>query len=128
MKSVVVKKSASSNEAIHARYCATFSQKLMGLMFSKEIQPDQGLLIVENRESRVNTAIHMFFVNYDLAVLWLDKDLVVVDKVLAKKWAPFYMSRKPAQYVLELHSSKFKDFDIGERLIFTDEPIILAES
>jgi uncharacterized membrane protein (UPF0127 family) len=58
----------------------------------------------------------MLFMNYDITALWLDKDLVIVDKVLAKRWRPFYKSQKPAQYVVELHRDRFPDYQIGEQL------------
>jgi uncharacterized membrane protein (UPF0127 family) len=76
-----------------------------------------GLIIVENNETRINTAIHMMFMNYDITVLWLDKQMVIIDKVLAKRWVPFYSSKKPAQYVIELHESKFSEYSIGNKLI-----------
>jgi uncharacterized membrane protein (UPF0127 family) len=90
-------------------------------MFSKDLEADAGIVIVEAGESRVNTAIHMMFMNYDIAVLWLDKNLVVVDKVLAKKWALFYMPKAPAQYVVELHRSKFSEYEVGDQLLFLDK-------
>jgi uncharacterized membrane protein (UPF0127 family) len=62
----------------------------------------------------------MFFVNFNLTVLWLNKDRMVVDKVLAKKWRPFYFPKRPAQYVLELHESMFSEFQVGDKLIFSD--------
>lgn len=86
-------------------------------MFSKELKEDAGILLVEKNQTRINTSIHMLFMNYDLTLLWLDQSLVVVDKVLAKKWVPIYLSKKPAQYVLELHPSKISEFSIGEQLI-----------
>jgi uncharacterized membrane protein (UPF0127 family) len=90
-------------------------------MFSKELADDAGIVIAEAGESRINTAIHMMFMNYDITVLWLDKNLVVVDKVLAKKWALFYMPKAPAQHVVELHRSKFPEYEIGDQLMFVDE-------
>ena len=86
-------------------------------MFSRELNPDHGILIVENNESNLKTAIHMMFMNFDITVLWLDKNMVVIDKVLAKKWAPYYASKKPAQFVVELHQSKFSEFSIGDELV-----------
>jgi len=88
-------------------------------MFSKELKLDQGLILVEDEESRMNTSIHMMFMNYDLTILWLDKEMVIVDKVLAKKWMPFCIPKKPAKYVVELHSEHFADYAIGDKLILT---------
>jgi uncharacterized membrane protein (UPF0127 family) len=85
-------------------------------MFLKELKEDHGVVLAENKESRINTSIHMMFMNYDLTVLWLDKNWIIVDKVLAKRWVPLYFPKIPAQYVIELHPCKFTDFSIGERL------------
>ena len=71
-------------------------------MFTKDINKDFGVFFVEKRESKTRTSIHMMFMNYDIAVIWLDKIMVVVDKVLAKRWKPMYAPKKPAQYILEL--------------------------
>jgi uncharacterized membrane protein (UPF0127 family) len=90
-------------------------------MFTKELKPDYGIIIVEKKESRINTAIHMMFMNYDITVLWLDKKMVIVDKIQAKKWALFYSSKAPAQYVVELHQSRFSEYLIGDQLIFSNE-------
>ena len=89
-------------------------------MFSREIKSDGGIILAESSESRLNTSIHMLFMNFDLAVLWLDKNLCVVDKVLAKKWYPFYFPKKPAQYVLELHPAQFSAYSIGDQLVFSN--------
>lgn len=98
------------------RYCDTFFSKALGLMFSRELEENNGIILAEKSESRINTAIHMFFVNYDITVLWLEQNMRVVDKVLAKKWRPFYMSAKPAQYVVELHRCQFLNFNTGDQL------------
>ena len=111
----------SSEPLVHVKYCDTFWRKFLGLMGSKELQPDAGIILVDNIESKLNTSIHMFFMNYDIAVLWLDKDLVIVDKALAKRWRPYYAPKAPAQYVVELHASRISDFSIGERLVLLEE-------
>ena len=90
-------------------------------MASRALKPDYGLIIAENTETRINTAIHMLFMKYDLTVLWADKDLVIVDKVLARKWVPCYLPKKPAQYVIELHHSKFSEYSIGDKLVLFNE-------
>ena len=117
-KIVKIRTFSSPNTVVDVKYCDTFLSKFIGLMFSRELKPDQGLIIVEKSESRINTAIHMMFMNYDITVLWLDKNMAIVDKALARKWVPFYSSKKPAQYVIELHKSKFSEYSIGNKLAF----------
>ena len=85
-------------------------------MFTKKIEMDDGIIIAEKKESIALTSIHMMFMNYDITVLWLDKAMVIVDMVLAKKWKLIYVPKKPAQYVVELHPSKLSEYSIGDRL------------
>jgi len=86
-------------------------------MFSRKLKLDHGVILVDKNETRINTSIHMMFMNYDITVLWLDKQMVIIDKVLARKWVPIYIPKKPAQYVIELHHSKFSEYSIGDKLI-----------
>ena len=86
-------------------------------MLTRELPQDGGIMIVEPGESKLNTSIHMMFMNFDITVLWLDKEMVVVDKVLAKKWAPYYAPKAPAQYILEIHRDRFDDFQVGDEFI-----------
>ena len=121
MKPIKVQRSASPNTTLELKVCDTFFSRFRGLMFTREIAQDGGIMIVESSESKVNTSIHMMFMRYDITVLWLDKNMVVVDKALAKKWAPFYGPKEPAQYILEIHPSRFDDFEIGDQLEVVDE-------
>lgn len=117
MKNVKISKPTEPSIEVHVKYCDTFLSKFVGLMFVKELDLDRGIILVDHEESRINSSIHMLFMNFDILVLWLDKNLVVVDKVLAKKWKPAYLPKLPAQYVLELHPTKFSEFSIGDQLI-----------
>lgn len=66
----------------------------------------------------MDTSIHMFFMRFDLGVIWLDGNFKVVDKVLAKKWHPYYAPKGKAQYVIEAHPSRLNDFTIGDQVKF----------
>lgn len=117
MKIVKIRKSSSPSKVVNVKYCDTLLSKLIGLMFSRKLETDHGIVLVENNETRINTSIHMMFMNYDITVLWLDKQWVIIDKILARKWVPIYIPKKPAQYVVELHHSKFSEYSIGDKLI-----------
>lgn len=121
MKTVELQNATTPSQPLHLKYCNGFWSKLKGLMFTPKLNPGEGIVIVEDRPSRLNTSIHMFFMKFDLAVIWLDENKTVVDKVLAKRWAPVYVPRKAAQYVLELHPSRLSDFSIGDRCTFSGE-------
>lgn len=120
MKSVKIINTSNPIVQITAQVCDKFITKLMGLMFKKDINPNFGLFFKESSESRVDTSIHMFFMNFDISVIWLNKDYIVVDKALAKKWRPFYAPHHPAQYTLELHRDRLADFAIGDTLEVSD--------
>ena len=87
-------------------------------MFRPRLDLDDGLLLVEKRNSRLETSIHMFFVPFDLAVIWINSDMTVVDKVLAKSWKPAYLPKADAQYTLEIHPDRWADYEIGDKVEF----------
>jgi uncharacterized membrane protein (UPF0127 family) len=87
-------------------------------MFRTRIEPQKGLLLVQSSESKFDSAIHMMFVFTDLAVVWINSALIVVDVRLARKWKPAYIPIHPAQYVLEMAPDRLPDFQIGDRLRF----------
>lgn len=98
------------------KYCASFLCRLRGLMFRPRLNLDEGLLLVEKRDSRLDTSIHMLFVNFDLAVFWINSDMLVADKIIAKSWRPAYFPRAKAKYTLELHTDRWSDYEIGDRV------------
>jgi uncharacterized membrane protein (UPF0127 family) len=102
------------------KWCATFGTKLRGLMFRRSLDPAEGLVLAETRSSIAATSIHMFFVPFDIAALWLDENFQVVHKVLAKAWRPYYASPKPARYVLEGPPALLERVTIGETLCFEE--------
>lgn len=103
---------------LQAQYCESFLCRLRGLMFRSSLPPGNGLLLVESRESRLETAIHMLFVFMDLAVIWINSEKVVVDTVLARAWRPAYAPRSPARYILEIHPARLNEFKIGDHVEF----------
>ena len=105
---------------LRIKYCDTFLTQLRGLTFRSQLSRDEGLLLVGKRDSRLDSSIHMFFVSFDLAVIWINSDMQVVDKVLAKSWRPAYFSKQPARYVLEIHPERWGDFEIGDTVEFKD--------
>ncbi|MFO8037760.1 MAG: DUF192 domain-containing protein [Anaerolineales bacterium] len=121
MKEVqITKKTEPVLPPIRAKYCDTFLCRLQGFMFRKQIGAGEGLLLVGNQESRLDSAIHMLGVPIDLAVFWMDNDQRIVDRRLARKWRPLYVPRAPARYVLELSPVRYDDFIVGETLDFEE--------
>jgi uncharacterized membrane protein (UPF0127 family) len=114
----VVNWSAPLPQPIIARWCAGFFCRLRGLMFRSHISVDEGLLLVQPHENRLDSSIHMFFVFTDLAVIWIDSNGVVVDTVLARKWHPAYFPKSAAKFILELSSEHINKFAIGDKTKF----------
>lgn len=101
-------------------FCDSFLCKLRGLMFRSRLSLDEGLLLVEKQDSRLDTSIHMLFVPFDLAVIWINTDMTVVDKVIAKSWRPAYFPKAEARYTLEIHPDRWEDYQIGDKVEFKD--------
>ncbi len=101
-------------------FCDSFLCRLRGLMFRRGLNPDQGLLLVQGRDSRVDSSIHMFFVPFDLAVFWINSAGTVVDRVIARSWRPAYASLLPARFILELHPSRWDDYQPGDQVEYVD--------
>ena len=96
--------------------CDTFWKRGRGLMFRSSLGPDEVYLFIEGKESVAQATIHMFFVFFSIAVIWLDRDKRVVDKVLARPFRPFYAPGGPAQYFLEGHPSLLDRVSAGDQL------------
>jgi hypothetical protein len=104
------------------RWCDSFFCRLRGLMFRRALAPGEALLIVEGGDSRMNTSIHMFFVPFPIATVWINDAGRVVDKVEALPWRPFYAPRAPARYILETDPQLLKQVTLGEDWLFEDVP------
>lgn len=103
------------------KYCDSFGCRARGLTFRNQLATDDGLLLVQgNRDNRIETAIHMLFVPFELSIFWIDSTLIVVDKVIAKPWGLAYISAKPARYILEIHPDRREDYQVGDRVKFQD--------
>ncbi len=106
--------------ALRIKYCDTFLTQLRGFTLHSDLARDEGLVLVGKRDSRLDSSIHMFFVSFDLAVIWISSKMEIVDKVLARSWKPAYFSKQPAQYVLEVHPDRWEEFQVGDRVVFKD--------
>ncbi len=62
--------------------CDTFWRKLKGLMFKRALPADCAYVFVYERESVADVSIHMFFVPFSIAVIWLDRERRVVEGAL----------------------------------------------
>ena len=108
------------DDGLRIKYCDTFLTQLRGFTLRQSLTRKEGLVLVGRRDSRIDSSIHMFFVSFDLSVIWINADMQIVDKVLAKSWKPAYFSKQPAKYVLEIHPDRWDEFQVGDRVQFKD--------
>ena len=102
----------------HVRHCSSFLCRLRGLTFRRSLGDAEGLLLVGRRKSRIATAIHMLFVFFPIAAIWLDPNGRVVDAQLARPFRPFCAPRAPARDVLEGQPTLLDRLQIGDELHF----------
>jgi uncharacterized membrane protein (UPF0127 family) len=101
-----------------ARWCHTFASKLRGFTWRRRLPPGAGLVLVENSDSRLSTAIHMLFVFFDLGVIWVNSEGEIVDLQVARAWRPSYVPQAPARYVIETHPAVLNYVRIGDHVRF----------
>lgn len=111
---------ANSEELIlsSVRRCSAFSCRLRGLTFRRGLGEDEGLLLIGQRESRIDTAIHMLFVFFPITVVWLDRANRVVDTKVALPFQPLCVPAARAKDVLEGPSDLIHRVSVGQKLCF----------
>jgi hypothetical protein len=68
------------------------------------------------KESVAQTSIHMFFVFFSIAAVWVNEQGLVTSTQLAKSWRPFYASPKPAKYVIETSPDFLNQISEGDEV------------
>jgi len=106
----------SVSTPLKVRICDSFFDRLVGFMFSSSVKENEGLLFRGTRESRIDSSVHMFFMNFDLAIFWADRSLRVVDKILARRWKTIAFPASPAQFIIEAHPNRYSEFQKGDQL------------
>ena len=84
-----------------ARWCDRPLCRLVGLQFRRRLKPGEALILVKRKDSISASSIHMFFVFFPLAVVWINSQGEVTSAQLARPWRPYYASPAPACCVLE---------------------------
>ena len=91
-------------------------------MFQRALRPENGILLIQERDSKIDASIHMLFMRFDLAVVWINSSLEVVDIQHARPWRIAYIPSQPARYVLETGLENLNSFKIGDRIAIDEEP------
>jgi uncharacterized membrane protein (UPF0127 family) len=109
---------SNPDKQIFVTACDTFFSQFIGLMFRKHLSENEGILLIQPKANKIDSTIHMFFMNFDISVFWLDDSQQVVDKTIAKRWRPYYAPKQNAKFVLETHLKNYSAFNIGDSLSF----------
>jgi uncharacterized membrane protein (UPF0127 family) len=93
------------------KICRSWFSKAKGLMFSKK----KNLIFVFNKEKKIG--LHMFFVFFQIDILFLDKNKRIIE--IKKNFRPFsfYTSKNKVKYVVEL--TEKNNYKIGNKFDFT---------
>ncbi len=115
---LAVQRADGTRLSLRVRRCASFICRLRGLTFRRRLSHNEALLLIEPVEGRLNTAIHMLFVFFPIAAIWINAEGVVVDKVLARPFRPYYAPARLACYTLEATPDWLEAFTPGDSVRF----------
>lgn len=102
----------------NVKWCDSWFCKLRGLQFRSGLKPGEALILVHPKEGIRSTSIHMFFVFFPIAAVWIDAQGVVTSVQLARPWRPYYASPTPACYVLETTPDFLNSISVGDEVEF----------
>lgn len=101
-----------------AHWCASRWRRLVGLQFHRPLLPGEAIILAKNNDSVASSSIHMFFVFFPIAAVWIDGEGRVTSAQLAKPWRPFYASPEPARFVLETTPEFLRRIKVGDFIDF----------
>ena len=100
--------------AKNVKYCDSVLSRFLGLMLTRK----GNAVLVSRRESVHGSSIHMFFMLRSLDIVWLDRDMKVVDIVKnVKPFTAYLAPKRKAMYVLEMEVGNLK-LKEGDKLSF----------
>lgn len=114
----VVQRSTGQVLIPSARWCSDRLSRLRGLQFRLRLKPGEALILVKPADSVLNSSIHMFFVFFPIAAVWINGQGRVTSAQLARPWRPYYASPQPARYVLETSPDFLQRIAVGDEVDF----------
>ncbi|GBE54127.1 MAG TPA: DUF192 domain-containing protein [Euryarchaeota archaeon] len=115
MEYLVVNRTRESDIA-RVRATGSFLSRALGLMFRRNLKEDEGLLI-EFPVWMKKPSLHSFFMFFPIDVIFINKNLKVVEKGLLKPWK-LYSPANESSYVLELPEGKAIKVEVDDVLEF----------
>ena len=101
-----------------ARWCSSRASRLRGLQYRRRLEPGEALILVKPKDSIFNSSIHMLFVFFPIAAVWINNQGRVTSAQLARPWHPYYASSEPARYVLEAAPDLLERLKVGDEVDF----------
>lgn len=100
--------------SLYCRVMDTFFSHLKGLMFSRRLQQQEGLLFLSSPSRKID--IHMLFVFFSIDAVWLDQHgrVVQITRWL-KPFTPF-VEGTMATYLLEVDAGVADDLHVGDQV------------
>lgn len=114
----VVRRESGETLLRSVRWCSSRWCRFRGLQFRRRLHSAEAILLVHQQESVLQSSIHMLFVFFPIAAIWIDSMGRVTSAQLARPWRLFYASSAPAQYVLEGHPDLLGRVTVGDELNF----------
>ena len=114
----IVERSTQTNLIHSAKWCNSFFSKLRGLQFRRNLAKNDAIVLVHEKDSIKSTSIHMLFVFFPIAAIWIDNQGKVTNAQLAKPWRLYYASPEPARYVLEGSPELLNKIRVGDYIDF----------
>ncbi len=99
---------------LKVKYCSSFLCKFKGLSWRASLPQEEGLLLVQSKDSKLDSSIHMFGMFFDLAIIWINEQNQIVDVKPAYKWRSILFPQQPAKYALEINIERLSEFKKGE--------------
>lgn len=96
-------------DSVEAYVADTFIKRLLGYMFRRE--PHHEAILFDPCSS-----IHTFFMRFDIDVLFVDADMVILKKVENLKPWKVIFPVKNCRYVIEAKSGAFVNMQEGSRV------------
>lgn len=103
-----------------AKFCTGFFCSFRGLMFTMSLSDDEGLIFKRRRESRLRAGIHSLGMRYTIAIVWLDRELTVVDTRSLPPWRAACVPVRAAKYIIEALPDTLHRVAVGDRLVFDE--------
>lgn len=91
-------------------------ERMKGLMFEDEKKFNYALVFTSPNEGKLESSLHMMFVFFPIAAVFLDSNKIVVDKTTLTPFTVNYTPKKAAKYVIELPVKEAKVIKIKDKV------------